>query len=427
MRSGNKYDLLVHTGPGTAMGDLFRRYWTPVLLGSELPSDGCPPVRVKLLSESLIAFRDGSGQVGLIDEFCAHRRVSLWFGRVEEDGIRCPYHGWKFDVEGQCLEVPSEAPGSNFCDRVKLAGYPLVLLGGIYWTYMGPPEHRPPLPEFEFALVPDDQRFTSKRLQESNWLQGLEGGIDSSHVSWLHRSDIQRDPLFAGAKGNNYNLQDPRPVFQVIEQPAGLHIGARREADAENYYWRITPWCMPSFTMVPPRGDHPIHGHFWIPIDDQTCWVWSFDYHPARALSEAERAAMVAGKGIHTPYKPGTFIPSANSQNDYLMNREAQRDGGSISGIEGIGMQDAALQESMGPIVDRTREILTGTDLGIVLARSQLLRAAQALAERKEAPPGIDPQTHRIRSASIVLPKATTLDEAATYLTQADGVAHASI
>ncbi|HYN00029.1 MAG TPA: Rieske 2Fe-2S domain-containing protein, partial [Aestuariivirgaceae bacterium] len=251
------------------MGQLFRSYWIPALLAEELPENECPPVRVKILSERLLAFRDTEGKYGLIDEFCAHRGVSLWFGRNEENGLRCPYHGWKYNTDGQCIDVPSEAPESGFCQKIKLKSYPLVKIGPALWTYMGPPEKQPPLPEWEFARVPDSHSFLSKRFQEANWLQALEGGIDSSHVSFLHSGDLESDPLFKGAKGNKYNLGDTRPVFEVVEQPGGLYIGARRNAEEGKYYWRITPWVMPCFTMVPPRGDHPVHGHFWIPIDDE--------------------------------------------------------------------------------------------------------------------------------------------------------------
>jgi phthalate 4,5-dioxygenase len=167
-------DLLTQTGPGAPMGALFRSYWIPALLPEELPGNDCPPVRVKLLSERLIAFRDSSGRLGLIDEFCPHRRVSLWFGRNEDCGLRCSYHGWKFDVGGQCTEIPSEPEHSNFANRVKVKSYPLVRHGGVLWTYMGPPEQQPPLPEWEFALVPPAQSFMSKRLQECNWLQALK-------------------------------------------------------------------------------------------------------------------------------------------------------------------------------------------------------------------------------------------------------------
>ncbi len=171
-------EFVTKTGPGTPMGEMFRRYWTPVLLAEELPTNDCPPARVKILSERLVAFRDSLGRYGLIDEFCAHRGVSLWFGRNEECGLRCPYHGWKFDFTGQCIEVPSEPEESGFARKIKLKSYPLVERGGLLWTYMGPVQHKPPLPEWEFAMVPPAQRFVSKRLQESNWLQAMEGGID---------------------------------------------------------------------------------------------------------------------------------------------------------------------------------------------------------------------------------------------------------
>jgi len=421
-------DLLTQTGPGTPMGNMFRSYWLPALLAEELPEPGCPPVRVKLLSERLLAFRDSDGKLGLIDEFCAHRGVSLWFGRNEDGGIRCAYHGWKYDREGQCIDIPSEPAGSGMCGRIKLTSYPLVERGGVLWTYMGEPDKQPPLPEYEFATVPTNQSFTSKRLQECNWLQALEGGIDSSHVSFLHSGLLNTDPLFKGSKGNEYNLNDTQPVFEVIENESGLLIGVRRNAENGNYYWRITPFVLPCFTMVPPRGDHPVHGHFWVPIDDETNWAWSFDYHPVRALRDSEVKAMREGHGIHVTYVPGTFIPSANKTNDYLMDRASQKAGVNYSGVSGIAMQDASLQESMGPIVDRTKENLVSTDNGIIMARTRLMRAAKALAEKGVTPPGIDPEHHKVRSAALVLPPDQPYKTAATDALKAvPGKAHVSV
>jgi phthalate 4,5-dioxygenase len=406
-------ELLIRTGPQAPMGVMFRRYWIPALLAEELPEPDGPPVRVRLLSERLIAFRDTEGRLGLLDEFCAHRRVSLWFGRNEQCGLRCAYHGWKYDVTGQCTELPSEPESSGVRARIRLKSYPLVERGGVLWTYMGPSEHRPALPEYEFATVSAEQSYVSKRLQYCNWLQALEGGIDSSHVSWLHGDALRSDPLMQGSRGNQYNMADVMPVFEVADQPAGLFIGVRRNAERGTYYWRITPWCMPSFTMIPPRGHHPVHGHFWIPIDDESCWAWSFDYHPTRALTAAELAAMRDGKGIHTQTMPGTYIPVANRDNDYLMDRAAQRSGATYSGVAGIAMQDASLQESMGPIVDRSAEHLTMTDAGIVAARDRLMRAARALADKGMPPPGVDPKTHAVRSAAVILPSGQAFQEGA--------------
>jgi len=427
MLKKDQNDLLTQTGPGSPMGQMFRAYWIPALLSEQLPENDCPPVRVKLLSERLVAFRDSNGRYGLIDEFCAHRGVSLWFGRNEECGLRCPYHGWKYDVTGQCVDVPSEPTESGFSQKVKLKSYPLIDRGGVLWTYMGPPESQPPEPEWEFATVPAKQSFMSKRLQESNWLQAMEGGIDSSHVSWLHRGDLNSDPLFKGAKGNQYNLSDSRPVFEVVESPGGLYIGARRNAEEGKYYWRITQWVMPSFTMIAPRGNHTVHGHFWVPIDDENCWAWSFDYRPDRELTEAEVAAMRDGKGIHVKVDEN-YVPLANKDNDFLIDREAQKAGRTFSGVTGIGMQDASLQESMGPIVDRTKENLVSTDNGIIMARHRLMRAVKAHRDKGVMPPGVAAEHQKVRSAAIVLPADQPFTEGAkdALIVRAD-VAHASV
>ena len=420
-------ELLVRTSPGTPMGDLFRRYWLPALLAWELPEADCPQVRVHLLGERMVAFRDTEGRLGLIDEFCAHRGVSLYFGRNEERGLRCPYHGWKYDVNGQCVDVPSEPVESGFCQKIKLKSYPLIERGSVIWVYMGPPDLKPPPPEWEFATVPEAQSYTSKRRQECNYLQAMEGGIDSSHVSFLHSGALNTDPLFKGSKGNQYNLGDKKPVFEVVESEGGLYIGARRNAENGSYYWRITPWVMPCFTMVPPRADHPMHGHFWIPIDDENCWAWSFDYHPVRALTELERQAMEAGKGVHVAVDKN-FRPHQNKDNDYLIDRAAQKAGRSFSGIDGFGMQDASVQESMGPIQDRTKENLVSTDNGIIMARHRLMKAAKELAAKGTLPPGRDPAHQRVRSVAVVLPAGTPFKEGAGEALKArEGVAQTSV
>ncbi|SRR5579885_991612 len=407
-------ELLTRTDAGTPMGDLFRRFWLPALLAEELPGPDCPPVRVQLLGEKLVAFRDTAGRIGLLEEFCAHRRASLWFGRCEDGGLRCPYHGWKYDVTGQCIDLPSEPEETGMRKRIRLAAYPCVEHGGLVWTYMGPPELKPPLPALEWTLVPPERRYVSKRLQECNYLQAMEGGIDSSHVSFLHSSELNRDPMFRGAKGNVYNERDRMPHFEVVEWEGGLLIGARRNADDDRYYWRITPWIAPFYTLIPPRAGHPIGGHAWIPIDDEHCWSWSINYHPDRPISREQRAAMQAGHGIHVRYVPGTFIPLANKSNDYLIDRAAQAAGLTYSGVAGIAMQDASLQESMGPIVDRSRENLCTTDNGIIFARRWLLRMAKANRDGKPIP-ALDPKAQRVRSCSIELPKSVPFREGARH------------
>jgi phthalate 4,5-dioxygenase len=419
-------EFVTRTAPASPMGALLRRYWIPFLLSDELPESGCPPVRVKLLSERLLAFRDSEGRLGLIDEFCAHRGVSLWFGRNEDGGLRCPYHGWKYDVTGQCVEVPSEPAESGFCGKIKLKSYPCVERGGVIWAYMGPPEQRPPVPEFEWMNLPVSHGFLSKRWQECNYLQAMEGGIDSSHVSFLHSADLHSDPLHKGTKGAHYQ-RDQRPSFEVIESSGGLFIGARRNAEEGHYYWRITQWIMPWYTMVPPYGDNALNGHAWVPIDEENCFTWTFTYHPTRPLSDMELTTMRSGGGIHVEMIPGTFRPVINKDNDYLIDRAAQKAGRTYSGVQGIAMQDASVQESMGPIADRTKENLVSTDNAIIMARHRLLKAAREL-QKGAAPPGLDPQGQRVRSATFVLPVDVPFAQAKRDdLTVREGVPHTSI
>lgn len=411
MLTDDRNKLVTETSAGTPMGELFRRYWIPFLLSDEVGEPEGAPVRVKLLSERLLAFRDSNGKLGLIDEFCAHRRVSLWFGRNEEGGIRCPYHGWKYDVSGNCMEIPSEPETSKFCTEISLTSYPCVERGGIVWTYMGPPEDQPAPPAFEWATVPESHRFHSKRLEECNYLQALEGGIDSSHVGFLHSGELRSDPLHHRSKGSDYHLSDRKPKFEVRESPGGLNIGVRRDAEDAQYYWRITPWIMPWYTIVPPYGDNPLHGHAWVPIDDENCFAWTFSYHPARPLNELELDVMHKGGSLHVQQIPGTFRPVANRDNDYLMDRTAQEAGTAYSGVKGIALQDASLQESMGPISDRSRENLVMTDRAIGMARRQLRKAALDL-ENGKRPPGLDTGSQAVRSASFLLPRDMAFDQA---------------
>ena len=409
------------------MGKLFRCYWIPFLLSDEVAERDCPPVRVTLLSEKLIAFRDSNGEIGLIEEFCAHRRVSLWFGRNEEGGIRCPYHGWKFDVTGKCLEIPSEPDDSKFRLEVSLTSYPCVERGGIIWTYMGAPENRPEQPAFEWITVPESQRYHTKRLQDSNYLQALEGGIDSSHVGFLHAGELRSDPLHHGSKGSDYHISDLKPRFEVKETDGGLNMGVRRNAGTDKFYWRITPWIMPWYTIVPPYGDNPLHGHAWVPIDDQTCFAWTFSYHPSRPLNELELSVMTEGGSLHVTQIPGTFRPVANKDKDYYIDREAQTAGTSPSGVKGIAMQDAAIQESMGVIANRSRENLVLTDRGITQTRRQLLKAAENIV-LGIPPPGLDPEAQAVRSASFELEREIPFDKAPGEPTKVKkGVAHTSI
>jgi phthalate 4,5-dioxygenase len=409
MVTSQENETLTRTGPGTPMGGLLRRYWIPALLASELPAPDCPPVRVQLLGEKLVAFRDSAGRVGLVEEFCAHRRVSLWFGRNEEGGLRCPYHGWKYDVSGQCVDLPSEPEETGMRKRIRLTAYPCVERGGAIWTYMGPAELQPELPSVEWIGLPDERRFVSKRLQDCNWLQALEGGIDSSHVSFLH-NDLYS--AAATAKTLQLSARDKTPVFEVTPFDGGLLIGARRNADADSYYWRVTPFIMPFYTLIPPGTYSTLDAHAWVPIDDERCWTWSISYHPDRALTRAELAEFKGGGWIHVRYVPGTFIPEANKSNDYHISREAQAAGKSLSGLSGVSTQDAAVQESQGQILDRTRENLVSTDNGIIFARRLLLQSLRGLGAGK-APPGLDAAAQRVRACTVELPRRVAFEDGA--------------
>ncbi len=394
-------EVLVRTGPGTPMGKLMRRYWVPVLEQSEISEADCPPVRVMILGERLLAFRDSQGRPGLVDEFCAHRRTSLFFGRNEDGGLRCAYHGWKYDVTGQCMELPSEP---QTAPKVRIKAYPCIDQGGVVWTYMGPPELQPPPPELEWSLLPESHRVVSRRLQECNYLQAMEGGIDTSHVSFVHRYQLAADALCGDAPCTKYIKADPNVVFTVDETPAGLTVFGRRTGEADSWYWRITQWIFPWYTLIPPTGPNLLGAHAWVPMDDENCWTWSINYQ-YQPLSEAHRNELLEGHGNHTPLIPGTLRPVANKDNDYLIDRKAQRDKRSYSGVAGFAMQDASLQESMGPIADRSAERLVQTDKAIVLARRKLHQAMLTHEQDGQAP-ALEPRTHHVRSASVLLERS---------------------
>jgi phenylpropionate dioxygenase-like ring-hydroxylating dioxygenase large terminal subunit len=408
---------LTRVGPGTLMGDLMRQYWIPVVLSSELAPGGRVK-RVRILGEDLVAFRSPSGGVGLLGEFCSHRRASLYFGRNEAAGLRCVYHGWQYDLGGRCLDMPNERPESCFQDKVVHPAYPCAERGGIVWTYMGAASPPPGLPDLEWALVPPEQRFISKFWQGCNYLQALEGGVDPAHISFLHgildaRDDGLRHALDQAAAGFGYVSQLERaPHIEVADTDTGLLIGARREAPAGQYYWRITQYLLPFHTMPPPEvGRDPLfHAHVWIPIDDDHLVNWCASWHPRRALTAQELAEFQAGSSIHVmDYAPATneaygdIRPCGNPANDYLADWEAQRTR-KFFGVPGVGGQDKAITESQREY-DRSLERLGRADLGIIRVRKRLLDAALALRNRRQPPPGLDPASYRVRPAAVLLPK----------------------
>lgn len=395
-------DTLTRTGPGTPMGNLLRRYWVPVLSSDEIAESDGPQVRVQIMGEKLLAFRNSDGKPGLIDEFCSHRGVSLFFGRNEENGIRCSYHGLKFTVTGECVDVPS-APQA--CKQMGIKAYPCIEKGGLVWAYMGPADKQPAPPEVEWAQLPLSHIFVTKRLQECNYLQAMEGGIDTAHVSYVHKFEVDEDPMHQGTKANDYIKADGNVVFDIEKQDTGLTLFGRRKGEPDSYYWRVTQWLFPWYTLIPPFGEHALGGHVWVPIDDTNCWAWSINFHPDKPLSNEERSHMEAGKGIHVEYESGgTFRPRHNKSNDYGMDRNAQKEKRAYSGVFGFSMQDASLQESMGPIQNHAAEKLLPTDRPIVMARRMLYDAATELTQGAE-PPALDASKQHVRAAGVLLPK----------------------
>jgi phenylpropionate dioxygenase-like ring-hydroxylating dioxygenase large terminal subunit len=406
--------ILTRVGPGTPMGNLFRKYWHPILYSYELPEADGPPVRVRLLCESLIAFRDSNGRIGLVEEHCPHRGASLFFGRNEDCGIRCIYHGWKFDVDGRCVDMPNEPPETSFQHKVELRAYPCQERGGIIWAYLG--EGEPPgLPELEWVLAPDANRYMTKRYHECNWAQALEGDIDSSHVGFLHSFLDRSVPGFgAGQKGNtNYKAvgRNVQPRIETAETDFGLWVAARRPSLDGKSYWRGTALVLPYHTMIPPSADAPIHVNIWQPMDDEHTLVWSIQYHGARALSDEELVKLKSGLFEH--YGPEDVLPPsaepagawrarASVANDFQLDRNEQKSR-SYSGLRGFWRQDRAMTESMGPIYDRSREHLGSSDRGIIQFRRLMIDLATGRKQNGVSLPGLHPDTHHVRATALVL------------------------
>ena len=374
--------LITQVGPGTPMGELFRRYWLPAMLATELPAPDCPPVKLRLLGEDMVAFRATSGRVGVIETWCPHRNANLFWGRNEEEGLRCVYHGWKFDAEGRCVDMPNEPPTSRFNTKVSVAAYPAQERGGVIWVYMGPTEMTPRVPDLEWTLVPESHRYASKRIQMCNWLQNLEGEVDSSHVSFLH-SNVGPDGF--GAIGNN---RDRHPVFAVAETDFGLAISARRDAGPDEYYWRITPYMMPAYTIIPGRlgGSYAFTGA--VPIDDTSMIGLTVIWRPEAPLPEMRPFVPVDDK----------FHTLQNKSNDYLIDRQKQKTE-SFSGIDNIRMQDVAVQEDQrGPLSERTKEHLGTSDLGVIATRRRLLKQVRNLQKGIEPTEPHNPSAYRLHS-----------------------------
>jgi phthalate 4,5-dioxygenase oxygenase subunit len=388
-------ERLTRVGPGTPGGEMMRRYWQPILLAHELSEPDGAPVRVRILGEDLIAFRDTDGKVGLVDAYCPHRRAPMFFGRNEECGLRCVYHGWKFNRDGDCVDMPSEPEGTPLRARVRIKAYPTYEGGGVIFAYLGPCSQMPPPPSYEWMRVPETHRHVTKTMQHSNYLQGLEGGLDTAHVGFLHSDD--RNPVTRLA------ARDRQPRLDVHVTDYGYYYTSHRIIGADEHYIRIYQYMLPAQQMRPSiaaglgeRQEVPtIDGHIWAPVDDEHTFVYNYMYSyddttPLSAEFVSEEEAFFGRDP--DDYVPGTFRLKRSAANDYLVNRELQKQG-NFSGIVGVNTQDMALQECMGAVVDRTQEFLGSTDRAIVTMRRLLLEAIQDVEDGK-SPRGATADVH---------------------------------
>ena len=425
MLTAEQNETLTRVGPGTPMGSLMREYWVPAAASSELPEPGCDPVRVMLLGEKLIAFRDSSGKVGLVDSVCPHRGASLFFARNEECGLRCVYHGWKFDTSGTCVDQPSEPAGAEFMERVKLKAYPCVERGGIVWTYMGPRETPPPLPDLEandLGQLDAEEGAGIAGLQvfmrPCNWLQALENELDTTHQVFLHFGASRPEDEPEGTM-RRFAFEQRAVRYNLVDTEYGAMYGAHRPAGDGKLYWRYGLYLFPFYTMGPiGLLGKMIMARAWVPMDDHHVMLFGMSEYVPEIVEARKKFG-----GKFTEYLPnstdwyGRFRMAANVSNDFYLDRSNPN----YSGIEGITVQDQMITEGMGPVVDRSKEHLGSSDAMIVRVRRLLLRAVKDHAETGKTPPGVDnPELYRQRGGGVILREDEDWLEATEHLRDPD-------
>jgi phthalate 4,5-dioxygenase len=399
-------ELLQRVGPGTAMGEVFRRFWLPALLAEELPGPDCTPVRVRLLGEDLIAFRDSDGRVGVVDAYCPHRNAPLFFGRNEESGLRCVYHGWKFDVEGNCVDMPNCEEGDTFKEKVRLAAYPALEGAGMVWVYIGPKDKLPPPPGFDWFGLPSTHTYVAKYFVQCNYLQTLENEFDPTHSAFLHRTLNPASSQSARIIGNGAASQVNRVVssdFDVYDTDYGAAMGRTR--DDGNTLLSLH-FMMPSFSTagaVSAPGTHPVN--IKIPVDDMNTLFFRLKWSPEPVAPEV----LYSWKHGHHEFPeqiPGTFMTRANKANDYLIDRNTQRFF-NFTGMNPYPVQDFAVVENQrGPLADRSREVLCSSDRYIIHVRRRLTAAARALMRGEEPREPWRPEAYRgVRNFKQVTPE----------------------
>jgi phthalate 4,5-dioxygenase oxygenase subunit len=420
MLTAAENDLLTRTDVGTPMGEYFRRFWQPVGLSEELREPDGPPIRVNILGEQLVAFRDSDGWLGLIDSRCPHRGANLFFGRNEECGLRCVYHGWKFDVNGKAMDLPNVPPGARHHDTMRVKAYPTRDYGEFVWAYMGPPAEGlpggklPEIPQIEFGQVGPENRYVTKQLLECNWAQIIEGDLDTSHFSFLHMPaphvlSNENPDAPADERRLRWIRNDPIPKFSIKEHEVGFIVGGVREADGEKY-WRMTQYMLPSHGTGPSTMPGETYfGFTVVPIHDEASWVFTYAWNPERVIDEEEREKFRKGHGVIAELG-ADYKLLKNRSNDFMIDRDEQKHR-TFTGVKGLAEQDAMVQQSQGYIVDRTRENLTATDAAVVRFRRTVMKGASALADGTEPKA---PQLHeyyRTRPGSWFAPEGAPFED----------------
>jgi len=394
MLSKEKNELLCRVEGDAAMGQLMRRYWTPALASKDLVAGGAPK-RVRLYGEDLVAWRAPDGSLGLIDEFCPHRGVSLVLARNEECGLRCIYHGWVLNGEGKVLETPAEGADSTMHERIQVANYRIAEAGGIVWAYLGPAKDEPPLPDFEFTRLPDTQVIILRAREHANWAQCLEGAIDSAHSNYLHSNGIRASTNVGAVtehgKGEHLSRpsNDGAPRLDVEAMPYGFRYAAIRKPvlDADrNKYVRVTLFVAPNSSMIPAaKGWGSMQ--FFVPTDDHHTMFYYIVWKRDGAIDDATIEQYNTNMGLHVGSDlDEDFVSIRKRENTWMQNRDLMMRGESFSGIHGINMEDIAVHESMGPIYDRSKEHLGASDLAVIHFRRQMIEAAEEFSASGKTP-----------------------------------------
>jgi phthalate 4,5-dioxygenase oxygenase subunit len=371
-------DLLTQVGPGTRMGKLMRQYWVPALRSAKLVADGAP-IRVRLLGENFVAFRATDGRVGFIDEACPHRGVSLALARNEDCALTCIFHGWKIDTSGTVIDTPSEPGSANIGSKIRVNQYSLREAGGFVWVWLGQGEVAP-FPEYEFNNLPAENVDIIGGVIKCNWLQMLEGAIDSAHVTTLHKSWLQMGSIPGPI---SKALQDPGPVYDVEPTEYGFHAAAIRKLGESSRYIRVTEFVAPWAAFIP--GAEMRLCIIQIPIDDENTTQWYVHYSPDQPLVDVRRpGGYKMSFGADDPNRDDFYGGQGGFDNMWNQDREAMKNG-NWTGISALFFEDFILSESQGPIADRTKEKLGKSDIAIITARKLLIKSAEEYSQGKPA------------------------------------------